>query len=78
MGTTDHLDVEPDFELEQDGHPDGAIFALVEPWTFTAKKTVLCIETSRAKSLQRGLACALGYDRAVHPHVWPLSRAVVP
>ncbi len=76
--STEHLDTTPDFEVEQDGHPDGAIFGTLEPWTLTAKMTVLCIETSRTKSLQRGLAAVTGYDRAVHPHVWPNVRAVLP
>jgi hypothetical protein len=57
-------------EVEQDGHPDGALFELL---TGTGKRgrVVLAIEKTKAASMQRGLTSLLGRDKHVHPHVWP-------
>ncbi len=65
---------DPTIHVEQDPHPDGAIFGVIDlARPMVSTRTVLDVEQSKAKSLQRGLEHALSYDRCVHPHVWPWS-----
>lgn len=71
-------------EVDQDAHPDGAIFGLVNPRDNTRSlRSVLCIEQGKtreermAKSQHNGLRAALQSKTVMHPHVWPSCRAVV-
>lgn len=74
--------------VEQDPHPDGAIFGLVEQKTpaepFRTTRTVLYVESGktaaerRARSMVRGLRGLLRSELVMHPHVWPSGMAVVP
>lgn len=65
-------------EVDQDAHPDGAIFGVVNPLDNTrSSRTVLCIEQGKtreermARSQHNGLRHVLRSRTTMHPHVWP-------
>lgn len=71
-------------EVDQDAHPDGAVFGLVNPQdSRRSLRTVLCVEPGKtreermARAMHNGLRHVLQSRVSMHPHVWPGCRGVV-
>lgn len=72
-------------EVDQQSHPDGAMFGIVDPANPRAcSRSVLCIESGSTpqarsdKSRHNGLRHVLGNPDVMHPHVWPIGMARLP
>jgi hypothetical protein len=72
-------------DIDQDTHPDGFMFGIVDPLSpRRITGSVLCIESGKTpddradKSKHRGLRHVTGSSTVMHPHVWPSGKAVLP
>lgn len=64
--------------IDQDNHPDGVMFGVVDPLNpRRVAGSVLCIESGKTladrmdKSKHNGLRHVTGSKKIMHPHVWP-------